>query len=70
MKDIFQEMADKWPAEVVARTEIERFTGGFMSGKYMANLDSSGLGPVRLKNGRKVLYPVRDLVRWLRERST
>ena len=68
-KDIFQEMVDRWPSAIVARTEIERFTGGMISGKYIANLDSDGTGPVRVKMGRKVGYPVQDLVRWMRERS-
>ena len=68
-KDIFQEMVDRWPSAVVARTEMERFTGGLMSSKYIANLDSQGAGPARVVCGRKVGYPVRELVQWLRERS-
>lgn len=68
-KDIFQEMADKWPSAIVARTEVDKFSGGMMSSKYIANLDSQGVGPVRVQVGRKVGYPVQHLVRWLRERS-
>jgi len=69
-KDVFQEMAEKWPSAVVARTEMERFTGGMMSGKYCANLDSLNTGcPNRIKIGRKIGYPVDSLVGWLRERS-
>ena len=68
-KDIFQEMAERWPSAVVARTEIDRFSGGLMSSKYIANLDSQGTGPARLLCGRKVGYPVQDLVAWLRDRS-
>ena len=68
-KDIFQEMAERWPSAVVARTEVDRFTGGLMSSKYIANLDSQGAGPARLVCGRKVGYPVKDLVAWLRGRS-
>ena len=71
-KDIFQEMADKWPSAIVARTEIETFTGGLISSKYMANLDCLGEHcPPRLRIGmRKIAYPVRPLVAWLRKRST
>jgi len=69
-RDIFQEMAERWPSAVVARTEIDKFSGGLMSSKYVANLDSQGRGPVRVVCGRKVGYPVRDLVQWLRERSS
>jgi hypothetical protein len=68
-KDIFQEMADKWPSAVVARTQINNFTGGMMSGKYLANLDSQGAGPERITCGRRVAYPIDSLVTWLRERS-
>ena len=70
-KDIFQEMADRWPSAVVARTEIDKFSGGLMSSKYIANLDSQGAGPVRrVVCGRKVGYPVESLTQWLRERSS
>lgn len=69
-KDIFDQMADQWPSAVVARVEVARFTGGLMSSKYLANLDSMGVGPVRVVVGRKVGYPVRDLVAWLRGRSS
>lgn len=70
MNDIFEEMANTWGSAVVARTEIDRFTGGMISGKYLANLDSDGTGPVRVKVGRKVGYPTRSLVQWLRDRSS
>jgi len=69
MTDIFDSMAERWPSAVVARTEIEKFSGGLMSGKYMANLDSQKAGPARVTVGRKVAYPVRELVAWLRSRS-
>jgi len=69
-KDIFEEMADKWPSAVVARVEVERFTGGLMSCKYIANLDSQGAGPERITCGRKVAYPIESLIRWLRDRSS
>ncbi|MBC8466692.1 MAG: hypothetical protein H8D55_02525 [Deltaproteobacteria bacterium] len=68
-KDIFQEMVDRWPSAIVARTEMDKFTGGMISGKYLANLDSDGTGPVRVKLGRKVGYPTKELVQWLRDRS-
>ena len=68
-QDVFQEMANKWPSAVVARVEVERFTGGLISAKYMANLDSLKLGCNRITCGRKVGYSVRDLVVWLRARS-
>jgi len=68
---IFQEMADKWKSPVVARTEIEVFSGGAMKEKYAANLDAAGLGcPGRFRLGRKVIYPVAELIAWLESRSS
>lgn len=71
MEHIFQSMADRWPSPIVARTEIERFTGGMISEKYLANLDSAGKGPAgRVRCGRKIAYPVDALVDWLSARSS
>jgi len=71
-KDIFQEMAEGWESEIVARTHIEKFTGGMIGAKTMANLDCQGIGPARVKIGRKTGYPIsgeNGLVSWLRARS-
>lgn len=66
----FQSLADKWPSSFVARHEIERFTGGIINSKYLANLDSQGKGPAgRVRCGRKVAYPVSEILRWLEDRS-
>ncbi len=54
-----KELASRWPSPFVARTEIRNFSGGLISEKYIANLDSQGAGPEgRFKIGRKVGYPV------------
>ena len=64
-------LADRWPSQIVARTEIGRFTGGLISEKYLANLDSAGLGVAgRFRVGRKVVYPVAEVIRWLESRAT
>jgi hypothetical protein len=69
-KDVFDQMADNWPSEIIARTEIKVFTGGLINPNYIANLDSRGEGPSgRIKSGRKTCYPKRAFVKWLRERS-
>lgn len=66
----FKELADRWPSAWVARQEVDRFTGGVVSEKYMANLDSRGLGVNdRLRVGRKICYPVKSLISWLEGRS-
>jgi hypothetical protein len=67
---IFQSMAERWPSAWVARTEIDRFTGGVIKEKYLANLDSAGKGPAgRVRSGRKICYPVAELIAWLEGRS-
>ena len=68
-KNVFQDMADKWPSAVVARSEIRKFTGGLYSPGRMANLDCAGQGPRRkMQVGRKTAYPVDALIEWLEER--
>ena len=64
-------MAEKWPSPFVARDEIGRFTGGIVSPRYLANLDSQGRGPKgRFRIGRKVAYPVQAFITWLESRAT
>ena len=69
MGDIFEQMMSRWPSAIVARTMIYDFSGGLISAKTMANLDCQGIGPERVKVGRKTGYPIDSLVAWLRERS-
>jgi hypothetical protein len=65
-----QSLAEKWPSPYVARQEIKTFSGGLISDKYIANLDSQGAGPSgRIRCGRKVAYEVNSLVDWLQKRS-
>ena len=71
MNTVFVEMVERWPSPIVARTEIENFTGGAISEKYLANLDSLGKGPAgRFRLGRKIVYPVNELASWLESRAT
>lgn len=71
MERIFKEMVERWPSPVVARREVDRFTGGAISSKSMANLDSSREGcPGRFRIGRMVVYPAAELANWLQARST
>ena len=70
MDTLFSELAAKWPSAFVARTESEKFTGGLIGEKYLANLDSAGKGPAgRIRCGRKVIYPVKNFIQWLEARS-
>lgn len=65
-----QSLADSWKSPIIARVQVETFTGGVISEKYLANLDSQGLGPAgRFRIGRKVVYPTNEFVKWLAARS-
>ncbi len=66
------ELAENWPSRVVARTQedLDKFSGGILNARTLANLDSQGRGPKgRIKIGRRVAYPVRALVKWMEERA-
>lgn len=70
ISSLLKSMGERWPSAWVARTEIERFSGGLISERYIANLDSVGKGPEgRFRSGRKVCYPVSRLIEWLEARS-
>jgi len=63
-------LKEGWPSKYVARCAIAEFTGGAMTPKRMANLDSLGEGPEGAFHcGRKVLYPIHSLIAWLEKRS-
>ena len=68
MSDIYEEMCEKWPSAIVARTAIPVFTGGLVSEGYQANLDCLGIGPERIKTGRKVCYSTKVYTEWLKKR--
>lgn len=64
-------MASKWPSAIVSRSDVGRFSGGMVSPKTMSNRDGLGLGPAgSFKIGSKVAYPVSELIRWLKNRSS
>jgi hypothetical protein len=68
-KDVFDEMVERWPSAIVARTAVKKFSGGLISEKYMANLDSQQLGPERVKISGKVAYPAKSLAKWISDRA-
>ena len=61
-------LAEKLPP-IISRDHLEKLLGGIISAKRMANLDSLGQGPKRLRIGRKVAYRTEDLIAWLEARS-
>ena len=54
---------------LISRDHIEKLLGGVVSSKTLANLDSLGMGPKRMRIGRKVAYMTEDLLEWLAQRT-
>lgn len=54
---------------MIARKDIDRYLGGIISKGYLANLDSKGEGPPKVKIGKNVGYLRRPLVEWLAARG-
>jgi hypothetical protein len=65
----FNELVERWPSPLVARAEVARFSGGVLNARTLANLDSSGRGPERLRIGSRVAYPAKALADWMRARA-
>ena len=64
-----QNLAEKLPP-IISRDHVEKFLGGVISSKRLANLDSLGEGPKRVRIGRKIAYRTRDLLEWLESRAS
>ena len=55
----------------VTRKEVDKHLGHIISPRYLANLDSLGKGPPRVRMGNgKVVYKREDLIAWLENRIT
>lgn len=55
---------------IIPRCRIEEYLPGLISRRYLANLDSAGLGPKKVRIGAKVGYLRSDLIVWLCQRIT
>ncbi len=53
---------------VISRNKISHYLGGLLSVGYMANLDSEGKGPKRIRIGKRCGYLREDLIAWLKDR--
>lgn len=63
-------LAVRWPSSFVAREKVGEFSGGIITPKTMSNLDATGEGPKgRITVGRKIAYPVDELIAWLESRA-
>ena len=67
LKKLKKRWLEKWPSAVVARPEVKAFSGGIISGNYLANIDSdpNQIGPPRIRCGLKTVYDAESLVDWL-----
>jgi hypothetical protein len=67
---VLNEMASRWPSNVVARRSIREFTGGLYSTKYLANEDCAKRGPEGgFQIGGQKCYPVASVIQWLKNKS-
>lgn len=55
---------------IIARNQVSKFLGGLISTGYLQNLDWLGIGPRRIRCGKKIGYLREDLIRFLESRST
>ena len=69
IKESFEDLARSWPSAMVARTQLSIFSGGLLNPRTMSSLDCRGKGPFHIKVGRLVMYPKRDLINWLIQRT-
>ena len=63
------ELAQAWPSRIVAREQkhLDRFSGGILNQRSLANADAAGKGPRgKIRIGRKVAYPVDSLIEWMK----
>ena len=63
------ELRHKWPSNFVARSHFDKFSGGTISGKTIANLEILGQGPKgKFFVGGKAAYKIDDALDFLRSR--
>jgi predicted DNA-binding transcriptional regulator AlpA len=62
------ELNSKLPP-IISRDHVEKLLGGIISSKRLANLDSLGEGPKRMRIGRKIAYLTEDLLEWIESRT-
>jgi len=54
----------------ISRQEVSRFFPGIISPGTLARLASEGKGPPYFRMGKRAFYDTRELISWLKERST
>lgn len=64
-EQIFDELVRAWNSPLVSRHEVERFSGGVIRARSLANMDSQGTGPGKITIGGRVAYRRDDLAKWV-----
>ena len=68
IEQILENLSHKFP-EIVTRKKIYELTGGLISEKTLANLDSEGCGiKTRMRIGGKVCYSRDSVISFLKQR--
>ena len=62
-------LKERWPSEIIARSQVANFTGGALNEKVIARLDGQGAGPKKIKVNGRIAYPVNDFIQWLQKRA-
>ena len=68
VNETLEDLRSKWPSTLVPRERIYEFSGGLINPRTMANLDSRGEGPDRMRIGKKVAYPLDSLIEWMKNK--
>jgi len=51
IKESFDDLSRSWDSAFVARTSLEKFSGGLLNPRTMSSLDCRGKGPFHIKVG-------------------
>lgn len=68
-KTMFDEIFQNLPL-FLTRKDIAKYLGNYISPRYLANLDSQGKGPEKVKIGNKVAYPRDTFKKWFECRAS
>ncbi len=70
MNDLIKRIKENYKSPFVARDRLAEVTGGVINPRTMRNRDCQGTGiRGRFKIGRKVAYPIEEVINWLIENS-
>jgi hypothetical protein len=68
IKRLIKESVDKWSSAIVPLTKVEKFSGGLLNHRTMANHIWRGDAPDSFLIGRRRCFMAVDLAAWLADR--